>query len=100
MFKNMFICVVFATLSIFSLSALADNNESSQDAISVLNAVNNTDNDIVLLPAADKRSDVDKNTTAEARFQTADKSELALPAGWLFVVALFWFMILSNRRSV
>ena len=82
--------------SIASVSVFAVSN----DAVSVLSTINTASNDTVLLQTFNKHSDVAKNVTSQNKFQTTEKSESAFSASWLFIVALFWFVIMSNRRGV
>ena len=95
----MLLSVVFAMLSIVSISAFAVSNVSDE-AVAVLSVANSTNNDAVLLQATNKSSDVAKIATSQPKFQSVEKSESAFSTEWLFVVALFWFVILSNRRGV
>ena len=96
MFKSVLISVIFTVFSVTSVLGFAASN----DAVNVLNTINTARNDTVLLQAANKSSDIAKNVTSQSKFHATEKSESAFPTPWLFIVALFWFVILSNRRGV
>lgn len=96
----MLISVVFAVLSIVSVSALAVSNAADKAAISVVSIAISTNNGALLLQASDKSSDIAQNATSQSKPQSAEKSESVFSTEWLFIVALFWFVILSNRRGV
>ena len=96
MFKNVLISLIFTVFSIASVSVFAVSNE----AVSVLSTINTANNDTVLLQAVNKRSDIAKNVTSQSKFHAVEKSESAFSTSWLVIVALFWFVIMSNRRGV
>ena len=96
----MLISVVFAVLSIVSVLAFAESDISDNAAVGVLSVANSTNNEAALIQAPNKSKDLVKNTTTQLKFQSAEKSGSAFSATWLFVIALFWFVILSNRRGV
>lgn len=100
MFKKMLISLVFAMLSMGSVLVYAATDASDDGSVSVLRVANNMNNDAVLLHAANKGRDIVKTTTSQPKFPSTEKSESTLSTAWLFVVALFWFVILSNRRGV
>lgn len=99
MFKNMLLAI-FIAISIIPLSALADKNESTPVNVSVLSITHGANNDVALLPVTDTISKKTENLAVQPQFHSAEKSQSALSTEWLFAVALFWFVILSNRRSV
>ena len=82
--------------SISPVSVFAASNET----VNVLSTTNTVSNDTVLLQTINKSSDIAKNVTSQNKFQSTDKSESAFSTSWLFIAALFWFVILSNRRGV
>ena len=96
MFKSLLISVIFTVFSISSVSVFAASN----DTVSVPDTTNTVSNDTVLLQTINKRSDLAKNVTSQNKFQTTEKSESIFSTSWLFIVALFWFVIMSNRRGV
>lgn len=96
----MLISVVFAMLSIVSVLAFAAGDVTDSGAVSMLRVANSTSNDVVLSQQVEKANDLAKNATSQPNFQSKVKSESAFSTEWLFVLALFWFVILSNRRSV
>lgn len=100
MFKKMLISLVFVMLSIGSVLAVAASDASDNGSVGVLRVANSMNNDAASLQAASKNSDIAKNTLSQPKLQAAEKGESAFSTLWLFVVALFWFVILSNRRGV
>lgn len=100
MFKNLLISAFVIGLSMGSVSALAASAESHPDAANVISAANNLENEAVLLQVSDKSSDKEISASSQPHFQSAENSESTLSIGWLFAVALLWFVILSNRRNV
>ena len=100
MFKKMLISLFFAMFSMGSVPAFAASDASDNESVGVLRVGNSMNNDAALLQAASKNSDIAKNTLSQPKLQAAEKGESAFSTLWLFVVALFWFVILSNRRGV
>lgn len=100
MFKNLLISAFVIGLSMGSVSALAASAESHPDAANVISAANNVGNEPVLLQVSDKSSDKAIGVSSQPHFEPVVGSESTLSSGWLFAVALLWFVILSNRRSV
>ena len=100
MSKNILIVVVFAMFSTASVSAFAVSNVTNNVGARALTVVNATNNEAVLLQEVIKSGDIAKNVISQPKFQSAEKSGSAFSTEWLFVVALFWFVILSNRRGV
>jgi hypothetical protein len=96
MFKNILITIVFALVSFTSVSAIA----ASADSISVLDIKNSQNNDVALLQVIDSNIEKSENAISQPQALSADNSESILSTEWLFVVALFWFVMLSNRRGV
>lgn len=99
MFKNLLISVLVVGLSIGSISAIAASIESHPDTANVISATNNVENEAVLLQVSDKSSH-QASVSSQPQIQSAENNESTLSAGWLFAVALLWFVILSNRRGV
>lgn len=95
----MLMSVIFAVLSIVSVSTYAGSNATDGVALAVVSVANNTNNGAVL-QVSDKSSDLARNATSQPKFQSAGTSESVFSAEWLFIVALFWFVIISNRRGV
>lgn len=83
-----------------SVSTLAASAESHPDAENVISVANNVENEAMLLQTSDKGTDKAISESSQPHFQSAEDSESTLSTGWLFAVALLWFVILSNRRSV
>ena len=96
MFKNVLISVIFTVISITSVLGFAASNV----AVNVLSTINTTSTNTVLLQTVNKRSDIAKNVASQNKFLTTDKNESASSTTWLFIVALLWFVILSNRRGI
>lgn len=96
MYKNILILLILAVVSITSVSAVA----ASADNVSVLNIENSTNNDVALLQVVDGGTDGAGNVESQPQTLSADNGESVLSTEWLFVVALFWFVMLSNRRGV
>ena len=87
-------------LSIGSVLAYAASDASDNGSVDVLSVANSMNNDAASLQVANKSNDISKNTYSQPKLQAAEKGESAFSTLWLFVVALFWFVILSNRRGV
>ena len=96
MFKNTLVSVILMVISIFSVSAFA----VSADTASVISVANNVDNDATLLQVSDTSFDNTKSVASQPQAISAGKDDSALSTEWLFMVALFWFVMLSNRRSI
>ena len=96
MFKNVLISVIFTVISITSVLGFAASNV----AVNVLSTINTASTNTVLLQTVNKRSDIAKNVASQNKFLTTDKNESASSTTWLFIVALLWFVILSNRRGI
>ncbi len=96
MFKNMLISLVFVVVSTSSVSAIA----ASADSVGVLNIKNSQSNDVNLLQVIDSNTENAEIAMSQPHSLSADNSESILSTEWLFAVALFWFVMLSNRRGV
>jgi hypothetical protein len=96
MFKNMLVLFIFAVVSITPVSVVAVN----ADSVSVLSVENSLDNDVALLQVGDSAADRAQNPEAQPQALSVSDSESVLSTEWLFAVALFWFVMLSNRRGV
>lgn len=96
MFKNTLISAVLIVVLIFSVSAFA----ASADSASVISVANSVDSDTVLLQVSDTSFDKTKSVVSQPQVISAEKSDSVLSTEWLFFVALFWFVMLSNRRSI
>jgi hypothetical protein len=99
MFKNLLIAAFVLGLSMGSVSALAASAESHPEA-NVISATSNVKNQALLLQVPDNSVDEAIGESSQPHFQSAEGSESTLSTGWLFAVALLWFVILSNRRNV
>ncbi len=99
MFKNLLISAFVIGLSMGSVSVLAASAESHPDAADVISTAINVENEATLLQVSDKSSEA-ISMSSQPHFQSVEGGESPLSTGWLFAVALFWFVILSNRRSV
>ncbi len=97
MFKNILLAMFFALVATNSLAALADNDELQPVNVSALTIAHN---DAEILQVTDQISKKTENVTAQSQVDSVERSESVLSTKWLFVVALFWFVILSNRRGV
>lgn len=93
MFKNMLISLIFLVVSTASTSVFATVDDT-------VSSVGMSDNQIVLAEVSD--SGFDKTTTTASKSQSLllEKSESTLSTEWLFAIALFWFVMLSNRRGI
>lgn len=96
MFKNMLVLFIFAVVSITPVSVVA----VSADSVSVLSVENSMGNDITLLQVGASGADRAQNLEAQPQVLSVNDSESVLSTEWLFAVALFWFVMLSNRRGV
>lgn len=96
MFKNVLALLIFAVVSITPVSAVA----ASPDSTSVLSVENSRNNDVALQQAIDGGADRAENAKSQSQTLSADNGESVLSTEWLFAVALFWFVMLSNRRGV
>jgi hypothetical protein len=96
MFKNILALLIFAVVSITPVSAVA----ISADNVNVMSVENSMNSDDALLQPID--GSVDRTEIAQIQSQalSADNGESVLSTEWLFAVALFWFVMLSNRRGV
>lgn len=96
MFKNILMLFVYTAVLITPVSAIA----ASADSVSVVNVEDSTNNDVALLQVIDGSTDMAENATSQPPALSAEDSESVLSTEWLFAVALFWFVLLSNRRGV
>lgn len=92
----MLISLVFVVVSISSVSVIA----ASADSVGVLNIKNSQNSDVGLLQVIDSSTEKTENAMSQPQSLSADNSESILSTEWLFAVALFWFVMLSNRRGV
>ena len=99
MFKNLLISAFVIGLSMGSVSALAASAESRPDVANIISVAHSAENEALLLQASDKSTNK-VSLSSQPQFQSADSNESTLSTGWLFAVALLWFVILSNRRGV
>lgn len=93
MFKNMLVSLIFLVVSTASMSVIAAVGD-------VASIVDKSENQIVLAEMSDSGMDKTTYTTSEAQSLLLEKSESTLSTEWLFAIALFWFVMLSNRRGV
>jgi hypothetical protein len=96
MFKNMLVLFIFAVVSITPVSVVAVN----ADTVSALSVENSSSNDVALLQVGDSSADRTQNLEAQPQALSVNDGESVLSTEWLFAVALFWFVMLSNRRGV
>jgi hypothetical protein len=96
MFKNMLVLFIFAVVSITPVSVVAVN----ADTVSALSVENSSSNDVALLQVGDSGADRTQNLEAQPQALSVNDGESVLSTEWLFAVALFWFVMLSNRRGV
>lgn len=93
MFKNMLISLIFLVVSTASTSVFATVDDT-------VSSVGMSDNQIVLAEVSDSGFDKTTTTASESQSLLLEKSESTLSTEWLFAIALFWFVMLSNRRGV
>ncbi len=79
-----------------SITASATANEPARNAKSSLNIANNTINKEIPIQATGINGAEMKNTAS----QPTNKSEPIMPTEWLLTMALFGFVMLSNRSGV
>jgi hypothetical protein len=96
MFKSMLVLFIFAVVSISPATAVA----VSADSVGTLSVENSRDNDVALLQVGDSGADRVQNPKTQPQALSANDGESVLSMEWLFAVALFWFVMLSNRRGV
>lgn len=106
MFKNTVISLVaLIAFSTVSISAFAADSEQNNNTLNVISAANAANNDAKLLQVAEvarvnKNGATSQSVISQPQLQATEKSDSGLSSWWLFAVALFWFVILSNRRSI
>ena len=96
MFKNTLVSAVLIVSSILSVSAFA----ASADTANIISVAKSVDGDAILLQVSDMNMDKTKSLVSQPQAISAEKSDSVLSTEWLFLVALFWFVMLSNRRSI
>jgi hypothetical protein len=97
--KNIIISLAFA-VSIASAPAFSATSKQDLEAIATLNTVNIADSEVALLQVAELSPNAAKSAVSQPPLELTEQNESALSTEWLFMIALFWFVILSNRRGV
>lgn len=96
MLKKVVIFLFVSMISVVSVTSSAAVNEPAKIAKSALSiASNNTDKDISIQVGG-----IDRAEVKSAISQSENKGEPILPTAWLLVIALFGFVMLSNRSGV
>lgn len=96
MLKKITILLFVGVISAVSMTASATGNEPIRNAKSSLSITNKGANKELPIQATDISKDEVKSTISQA----TDKSEPILPTMWLLTLALFGFVMLSNRSGV
>ena len=96
MLKNVFRLVLIGFISVVAISAGATDSEGSKSAKTSLSIANNNISKKTPIQATGIGSGEAKTSMS----QDTDESEPILPTGWLLTIALFGFVILSNRSGV
>lgn len=98
MLKKVIVSAFIGMVLITPLSASAIGNEPARDVRSSLSVENNTANRELSAQVSSNDISEAKSTVSQSR--VVDKSEPILPTGWLLTMALFGFVILSNRSGI
>jgi hypothetical protein len=98
MLKNIVISVFVGVILAVSVTASAKDNELTGDTKSSSSVENSTIKKEIPIQATSLSND--KVRSAESQVQVTDKSEPVLPTIWLLTLALFGFVMLSNRSDV
>ncbi len=98
MLKKVIVSVFIGMVLITPLSASAVGNEPAGGVKNSLSVVNNTAKKELLVQVGSNEISEVKGATSQS--QVVDKSESALPTGWLLTMALLGFVMLSNRSGV
>lgn len=89
---------VFAAIVLMaSMAASAVDNKPAESMKSALSVESDIVNKEFFVQAANNNDQI-KSSTSQSL--AADESEPILPTGWLLTLALFGFVMLSNRRGV
>jgi hypothetical protein len=81
---------------VLSITASATNNELNKNSINSITTVKISTKKEAPIQATDNS----KDQAVTSISHDIDKSEPLLPTGWLLTMALFGFVILSNRNGV
>jgi hypothetical protein len=96
MLKKIIMSIFVGAILTASMTASATGNESAKNSRSTLDIANSTINKDTLTQVAGINSAEMKNTVS----QPTNKSEPTMPTEWLLTMALFGFVMLSNRSGV
>jgi hypothetical protein len=96
MLKKLIMPVFVGAILAASMTASATGNEPAKNAKSSLNTASSTVNKETLTQDAGINNAEMKNTAS----QPTNKSEPVIPTEWLLTMALFGFVVLSNRSGV
>ncbi|MGB7816911.1 MAG: hypothetical protein WBL28_11245 [Methylotenera sp.] len=96
MLKKIMLLLFVGVVSTVSTVSSATDNEPTINTKNSVAIVDSTIREEIPVHTADINSDEVKSTVA----QDADKSEPILPTIWMLSIALFGFVVLSNRSGV
>ncbi len=96
MLKKMIIVLFVGVISSVSMTASAISNEPNGNVKSSLSGANNTTNKDIPIQVTGIGKDDVKTTIS----YDANESEPIMPTVWLLIMALFGYVMLSNRSSV
>jgi len=96
MLKNIILLVLVSMFSVLSITASATNNELNKNLKNSITTVKISTSKEAPIQATDNS----KDPVVPSISQDIDKSEPLLPTGWMLTMALFGFVILSNRSGV
>jgi hypothetical protein len=102
MFKNVVVSVFVAVISLASISAVATTEESIWLAKKSLSTVNSVISKQSLVDVTDIGSTTSSYEIKGAivKSHNNETREPTLFSGWLLAIALFGFVMMSNRRGV
>jgi len=102
MFKSAIVSVFVAVISLTSMTALATAEETVKLEKKLLSLENSVISMQSLAEIADIRSAASSYEVKGAivKSQDNDTSESTLFSGWILAIALFGFVMMSNRRGV
>jgi hypothetical protein len=96
MLKNVIRLVLVGTISVVAITAGAVDSVSTKSAKTSLSIANN----IISKEIPMQTTGISSGEAKSNMPQNTDESEPILPTGWLLTMALFGFVILSNRSGV
>lgn len=97
MLKRILISVFAGMVLGASMAASAVDNKPAENMKSSLSIESGIVNKEFVVQAANNNDQIKSSTSKSL---AADESEPILPTGWLLTLALFGFVMLSNRRGV